>query len=304
MRPAPNNRPSPENVQALLRQQSSSVVEPYAAEVVRFATFVGSVIDCHATLPRAMNHSRLLIEKEAARGGAVASGRVIVADTMTACKGRFTRSWHAPAGGVWGCMIHAETLLPQSRAFIPLAVGVACCETVRAYGLSGKLRWVNDVLVDHRKLAGFLVETYTETQFGEEFTLVGFGINVNNEDFPDELADTAVSMRQLLGRETDLTGFSELFLARLAWNFGLLHFDEQFRLHNERWAGRDGLNLVLQSWLALTDTTGKRVVYGFDVIKNPQYQANVLGFDEFGGIMLGLDDGYAKTEYSGEIRYL
>ena len=84
----------------------------------------------------------------------------------------------------------------------------------------------------------------------------------------------------------------------------MLHFDEQFRLHNERWAGRDGLNLVLQSWLALTDTTGKRVVYGFDVIKNPQYQANVLGFDEFGGIMLGLDDGYAKTEYSGEIRYL
>ncbi len=57
-------------------------------------------------------------------------------------------------------------------------------------------------------------------------------------------------------------------------------------------------------WLELTDSLDRRVVYGFDVMEQPQYEAHLVGLDEFGGIRLRLDDGYVKTEYSGEIRYL
>lgn len=298
------NRPIPESVLALLKEIGSADSREFSSEVVRYGAFVGSDIRCFPTLPRAMNFSRDLIDNAAREKRAVASGTTILADTMTQCKGRFTRSWHAPQGGVWGCMIHAETLLPQSRAFIPLAVGVACCETLQSFGLPAVIRWVNDVLVGGRKIAGFLVETYTERLFGEEFSLVGFGINVNNCDFPDELEGTATSMRQLLGTDTNLTQLSSVFLARLAWNFGLLHFEEQFRLNNEAWAGKNGLHSILARWSELTDSCNRRVVYGFDVMEAPQYQAHLLGIDEYGGIQLQLDDGYVKTEYSGEIRYL
>jgi len=301
------NMPSPESVLTLLKRigdEAAAAGCKSAAEIVRYGAFVGSDIRCFSSLPRAMNFSRELIDDEARAKRSVASGTIVLADTMTQCKGRFTRSWHAPVGGVWGCMIHAETLLAQSRAFIPMAVGVACCETLRSFGLPASIRWVNDVLVKGRKIAGFLVETYTERIFGEEFSLVGFGINVNNGDFPDELEGTAVSLRQLLGAETDLTRFSNAFLARLAWNFGLLHFEEQYRLHNETWAGTGGMHSILSRWSDLTDSLNRRVVYGFDVMLAPQYEAELLGIDEYGGIQLRLDDGYVKTEYSGEIRYL
>ena len=145
-----------------------------------------------------MDYARGLIKKTVHAGSSVASGTVILADTMSRSKGRFTRQWHAPAGGVWGCMIHANTLLPQSRQFIPLATGLACCEAVREIGVEqATLRWVNDVLVDGRKLAGFLVESYTEPVHGEEFTLVGFGINVNNCSFPAELTPSSISLQQI-----------------------------------------------------------------------------------------------------------
>lgn len=276
-----------------------------AAAIVRYGSIVGSVIECHTSLPRAMEYARRNIAASAGSGRAFPSGTVILADTMSQCRGRFTRSWHAPPGGVWGCMVYANTLLPRSRNFIPLAAGIACCEAVREYGgTAGTIRWVNDVLCGGKKLAGFLVEGYVEPVHGEEFALIGFGINVNNTSFPDELADTAVSLKQVLGREVDLAAFTTVFLARLAWNFGILCYEEGRELSGESLSGRNGRHLLLEQWLNLSDTVGRRVVYGFDVMTAPQYQAEVLGLDATGGLILALDDGFVKTELSGEVRYL
>jgi BirA family biotin operon repressor/biotin-[acetyl-CoA-carboxylase] ligase len=304
------NRPTPEAVfnrlQLAQTKEKASLNCPIDAEAIgRYGAFVGSVIECHSSLPRAMDYARDLITKTVQAGRSVASGTVILAETMSRSKGRFTRHWHAPAGGLWGCMIHANTLLPQSRQFVSLATGLACCEAVREVGVEqALLRWVNDVLVDERKLAGFLVESYTEPVHGEEFTLVGFGINVNNCSFPTELTASSISLKQILAKEVVLAEFTALFLARLAWNFGLLYHEEAREIRGESFCGKEGKHLLLERWLACSDTVGKRVVYGFDVMTAPQYQAEVLRVDDDGGLVLRLDDGYENKEYSGEIRYL
>ena len=300
------NSPSPQDVLSHLQLQLVCPNDIYNSEaIVRYGAFVGSKIESHDFLDRAMVYARTRIESLGASGKSVDSGTVILADTMSHSKGRFSREWHAPAGGVWGCMIHANTLLPQSRCFVPLAVGVACCEAVHEMGgNTAVLRWVNDVLVEGKKLAGFLVETYTESIFGEEYNLVGFGVNINNRQFPDELSDSAISLRDVLGTAADLTRFTALFLARLAWNFGLLYYEESSALRGEGFSGNGGEHLLLEQWRRLSDTVGKRVVYGFDVMKSPQYQGVVLRMDENGGLVLRLDDGFEKTEYSGEVRYL
>ncbi|MCP4341842.1 MAG: biotin--[acetyl-CoA-carboxylase] ligase [Desulfobulbaceae bacterium] len=304
------NRPTPEAVFKRLQQvqmsKNGSAMSTVDADAVgRYGAFVGSVIESHSSLPRAMDHARNLIKETVHAGGSVASGTVILADTMSRSKGRFTRHWHAPAGGVWGCMIHANTLLPESRRFISLATGLACCEAVREIGVElAVLRWVNDVLVAGKKLAGFLVESYTEPVHGEEFTLVGFGINVNNCSFPAGLSCSPVSLKQILAKKLDLSEFTALFLSRLAWNFGLLYHEEAKKLKGEGFSGNGGKHLLLERWLACSDTVGKHVVYGFDVMTAPQYRAEVLGVDDDGGIVLRLEDGHKKTEYSGEIRYL
>jgi BirA family transcriptional regulator, biotin operon repressor / biotin---[acetyl-CoA-carboxylase] ligase len=303
-----DNRPDPRAVLQRLQdelsaQESSAQYDP--SVIVRYGSYVGSVIESHKQLPRAMDHARGLIAEAARTGKSMVSGTVILADTMSQCKGRFSRSWHAPYGGVWGCMIFANTLLAQWRGFISLTAGVACCEAVREVaGVPALVRWVNDVLVEGRKLAGFLVESYTEPMHGEEFALVGFGINVNNTQFPEEIAGTATSLRLILGRNTDLTEFTTVFLARLAWNIGILHHEEARDLKEEGFSGRQGQHLLLDRWLALSDTLAKRVVFGFDVMTAPQYQAEVVGLDASGGLILQLADGSMNIEHSGEIRYL
>ncbi|WP_457577528.1 biotin--[acetyl-CoA-carboxylase] ligase [Desulfomarina sp.] len=301
------NNPKPEEVSVLLNQYmlSKKKFPGDAAIVARYGKFVGSHIESHVFLERAMTHGRKKIRETAAAGKSFRNGTVILADSMGASKGRFARVWHAPTGGVWGCLIHANTLLPVSRTFIPLAAGLACCEAVRECGAeTAMIRWVNDVLMDGRKLAGFLVETFTEEETGEEYNLVGFGININNNRFPDELSPTAVSLAELLGREIDLSSFTALFLARLAWYFGLLHYEEACQLKGEGFSGSGGEHLLLGRWKELSDTIGRRVRYGFDVMEAPQYEGEVLGIDLSGGLIIRLDDGFEKTEYSGEVRYL
>ncbi len=303
-----DNQPTPQAVLQQLRREllaQDSDDEYNRTEIVRYGAFVASVIESHDQLPRAMDHARSLIASSANSGQSMASGTVILADEMSMCKGRFTRSWHAPRGGVWGCMVFANTLLPQWRSFISLTAGVACCEAVREIcDIPSSVRWVNDVLFEGRKLAGFLVESYTEPVHREEFALVGFGINVNNTAFPAELAGSATSLGRILGRDIDLSLFTTIFLARLAYNFGILYHEEARDLRGDGFSGKQKRHLLLERWLYLSDTLGKRVRYGFDVMNAPQYLAQAIGLDPSGGLILRLADGSMKIEHSGEIRYL
>ncbi len=98
------------------------------------------------------------------------------ADTQTAGRGRFQRSWVSDAGGLWlSAVVPVETNSPAWR-LLPLASGVAVCDALRALGVKElRLRWPNDVLVGDRKLAGLLID-----QFQSGRAIVGIGINVNN----------------------------------------------------------------------------------------------------------------------------
>jgi BirA family biotin operon repressor/biotin-[acetyl-CoA-carboxylase] ligase len=70
-------------------------------------------------------------------------------------------------------------------------------------GLSPRLKWPNDVVVDQggqpRKLVGILTEMATERD-RIKHVVVGIGVNVNGTQFPPELADRATSLRLLTGR--------------------------------------------------------------------------------------------------------
>jgi BirA family biotin operon repressor/biotin-[acetyl-CoA-carboxylase] ligase len=98
------------------------------------------------------------------------------ADTQTAGRGRFQRSWVSDAGGLWlSAVVPVEANSPAWR-MLPLATGVAVCDALRVTGVKQlRLRWPNDVLVGDGKLAGLLID-----QFTPGLAVVGIGINVTN----------------------------------------------------------------------------------------------------------------------------
>ncbi len=286
----------------LLEEKSGLSAAP---EIIHLGAEVGVVIETHNRLSRAMEHARVGITEKALAGQSYQSGTAIFADRLSQSKGRFTRQWHAPLGGIWGCLVLANTMSPLTSRFIPFAVGLACCETLRQLGFDeAYLRWVNDVLIDEKKIAGFLVESYTEPLRRQGFILVGFGINVNNEKFPTELAASANSIRTILGYSLNVAEISAQFLARFRWYLGVLYYEEKKHLEGRAFTGRQGQHLLLESWLEHSNTIDKKVWYGFDVVNSPQYKARVKAVDSDGGLVMQLENGSEKTEYSGEIRYI
>ena len=284
-----------------LRQQAGAKLD--VEKIHRYGAFVGSVVERHLSLARAMDYCRDLIAATERSGQSVRSGTVVFADSLNRPRGRFARPWHAPVGGLWGCLIHANTLLESSRRFVPLAVGVACCEAVRELGgAQAVLRGVNDVWVDGKKLAGFLVEGDTGPCYGEEYNLIGFGININNSCFPAELQGTAICLAEVLGHPIDLSLFSRIFLAHLSFTLGLLYFAENEQLQEES-QGQEK-HPLLSRWRELSDSLGRQVVYGLDVMMKPQYQAFAADISVDGGLVLKFADGHEKIEHCGEIRYL
>ncbi|MDH3394282.1 MAG: biotin--[acetyl-CoA-carboxylase] ligase, partial [Desulfobulbaceae bacterium] len=266
----------------------------------------GSEIHSFASLDRGMAYTKKLINDCEEADRSFASGTVVVADQLVDGQGRFGRYWHAPEGGIWMTVAFANTLLPESTRLYPLAAGLACCEAIRHFGVSAQLKWVNDVHVGGRKIAGILAETVVGPRHGEEYILLGLGINVNNDDFPPELADLAVSMRRALGHSIDLNLFAARLLAKLSWSIGLLHYEEEVRLRDDDGRGDiDVEPLLVKMWRAASDTVGRKVLFGYDVQKKPQYEAVVEGLSPDGGLILRhLADNVPVVEYSGEIVYL
>ncbi len=286
-----------------VRQESFS--EEAVTDIFRYGALLGSQIEYLPKVGRCMDLARQRITTCEEAGKSFLSGTVFIAGQMDDAKGRFRRSWHAPLGGVWLVTVLVNTLLPENSALYSLAAGVACCETVRNYGIAARIKWVNDVLAGGRKLAGILLESVRGPCFGEEYILLGIGLNVNNCEFPSELLDQAGAMAQFSPGALDLEEVGAELLANLAWNIGLLHFVEREHLNAEgRGSGGEEMHPILEAWRTLSDTAGRRVRFGFNAITDPQFSAQAIDIDSKGGLIMRLDDGSLLTEYSGEILYV
>jgi BirA family biotin operon repressor/biotin-[acetyl-CoA-carboxylase] ligase len=274
-----------------------------AAKIRRYGAPLGLLLEHHTQLDRCMSRLQQLMAEAEAKGGALPAGAVVLADSLSQSLGRFERHWHAPPGGIWLTAAWPDVLVPEFSRLLPFAAGLACCRAVRLHGLDARLKWVNDVLVNGRKIAGILCATVFRPN-KDRYHLIGIGLNANNQHFPPELRNSAVSMAELLGHDLNLIELAGQLLAELSWAVGLLHYDEELALREGR-SCEDGREaLLLNAWRSLSDTIGRRVEYGFDVQKEPLFRAKAAGLDPCGGLIMELEDGGRVTEYSGEIVYL
>jgi BirA family biotin operon repressor/biotin-[acetyl-CoA-carboxylase] ligase len=104
---------------------------------------------------------------------------VFVCDYQTLGHGRQGRRWEAPPGQALLFTLLLRTTDPPLAQ--TMLASVALCEAVqRLVQVEPSIKWPNDLLVEGRKLAGVLAESYGGVAGG--YTLVGCGINVNQGD--------------------------------------------------------------------------------------------------------------------------
>ena len=134
-----------------------------------------------------------------------ANGAVFVARSQTAGRGQGANTWHAsPGRNISLSVVAYPGHLPLGRLFaLNQVVALAVARTLRAL-LPPELRtgvlvkYPNDVYVNDRKIAGILIQNGLRGS-RLAWSVIGIGLNVNENDFPETLRATATSLRQLTG---------------------------------------------------------------------------------------------------------
>jgi BirA family biotin operon repressor/biotin-[acetyl-CoA-carboxylase] ligase len=136
------------------------------------------------------------IAKELAGQGAK-EGTVIVAREQTSGRGRMGRSFYSPdSTGIYFSIILRPKLSLEDSLLITTAAAVAVAKAIeRNSGKEAKIKWVNDIFVEGKKVCGILTEASLNFENGSlEYAVVGIGINIMTQSFPDELQTVAGSV--------------------------------------------------------------------------------------------------------------
>ena len=127
---------------------------------------------------------------EAARSGATHLYTVVAA-RQTAGRGRLTRSFFSPRGGLYFSTVLRTELLPcEYGALTPFAAVAVHRALQRVCGVCAQIKWVNDLLLDGRKICGILAESGMDAS-GQPYVVLGIGVNTGDAAFPPELQEIA-----------------------------------------------------------------------------------------------------------------
>jgi len=243
--------------------------------------------------------------KEMALSGA-GHGTVIIAESQTAGKGRYGRSFFSPPGhGIYVSFLLRQ--VPQQLCDVPTRVtafaAVSVCEAIEAVtGLAPQIKWVNDVLLNGKKICGILTELVASTEAvnidailsdSEESSevssalqqpvIVGIGVNFSTPqtEFPESIRDSAGSL--FMGGKPTIT--RNRLVAEIINR--MLAIKEQF-----------DISVTFNEYKKRLMVLDKKIVVtGFD----ESYEAIAIDIDDTGRLIVKKESGEVLALFSGEI---
>ena len=155
-------------------------------------------------------------------------------------------------------------------------------------GLAPAIKWPNDIIIDRRKVCGILTKLASDAETATvNGAVIGIGVNVTQqrEDFPEELRDKAVSVRE-----------AGVTVPRAAVAAGIITRLDDLLLRQR---------ILSQPTAALIGeltrrscTIGSRVAV---IHPTGEYEALAVGIAPDAGLIVELPDGTRCTVSSGEV---
>ncbi len=119
---------------------------------------------------------------------------VVMANSQNMGRGRLGRSFFSPEGsGLYMSVILRPKITPADAQLITVAAAVAVSRAIeKVFSRRAGIKWVNDLILDGKKICGILTESALDPKSGMlEYAVLGIGINLfaPKEKMPDELKD-------------------------------------------------------------------------------------------------------------------
>ncbi len=126
-------------------------------------------------------------------------GTVIISKEQTGGNGRKNRSFFSPDGGIYfSIVLKPERLSFSDPSLITAYTAVCICQALeKMTDLKPSIKWINDIYINEKKVAGILTESGADFETGQlQWIVVGIGINfsISPSAFPKELQQKAGSL--------------------------------------------------------------------------------------------------------------
>lgn len=123
------------------------------------------------------------------------SGTLVVADQQVSGKGRRGRGWVSPSGtGIFMTLMIKPDIKPNNASMLTLVAALAVAKALKdVTGEDAKIKWPNDIVINGKKICGILTEMSAQFDYINHI-VIGIGINVHNESFPEEIGSMASSL--------------------------------------------------------------------------------------------------------------
>ncbi|MDY3929640.1 MAG: biotin--[acetyl-CoA-carboxylase] ligase [Clostridia bacterium] len=213
-----------------------------------------------------------------------ADGTVFLTDIQTAGRGRRGKAWKsADKNGLWMTILLKPDISPQLISCLTLVAGLAVQRALTDIcGVGFEIKWPNDLVLNKKKVCGILCEMSCEVE-KIDYAVCGIGINLNNEEFDNEIKNIATSVFIEKGKKVKRCDAA----AAVIENFEKLYM---------RFI-KDGIENITEEYKEVCATLGKDVV----IVKNgKEERAKALDITSSGELVI---ESYGKRKIisSGEV---
>ena len=213
-------------------------------------------------------------------------GTLIVADEQTAGRGRRGRDWESPAGkNVYFTLLLRPEMDPGRASMLTLVMALAVAEGIqKTCRLDPQIKWPNDIVLEGKKICGMLTEMSLERDY-IHYVVVGVGINVGLQCFPESIRATAACLQEFTGEPVNRA----TLIAEIMKSFEPLYdrFLQTYDMREIRQLYEDKL-VNRNRQVRVLDPKG-------------EYTGTARGINDRGELLVELTDGRTETVYAGEV---
>ncbi|MFC4211806.1 biotin--[acetyl-CoA-carboxylase] ligase [Pedobacter lithocola] len=215
-------------------------------------------------------------------------GTVIMADNQFAGRGQQESVWQTEPGKNISTSIYLKSsFLPISKQFyLNMAVSLAVSDALSFFLPSPvAVKWPNDIYYNRKKLGGILIENALTGSIIKS-SVVGIGLNINQQAFGNDLSRKATSVYQILNKELDLNLILEKIFVYMEKYYLILKSERYAILHS------DYLNRLLYFDIATS------------FIQNGQvFEGRIKGVEDSGHLIMEVDGNIRHFNFK-EIEYI
>lgn len=206
---------------------------------------------------------------------------VVIADCLTAARGRRGRAFYAPKGGLYMSCAFKPKISSDDIQLITAAAATAIADAIdNIANVITEIKWVNDIMYQGKKICGILTEAEFSVE-NSEWSFIVIGIGVNIAPLPKDSGINAVSLKEISQNKIDRNVLAGQIISNL-----------ENRLKDI--SSRD----FIGDYRKRSCVIGKTI----EVIKpNETLIGEAVDIDENAALIVKYEDGRTETVNSGEI---